>query len=154
MYLGMFALLRIFRRQAGSFSIADLLVIVIIADAAQNGMSDDAKSVTESLLLICTIIFWDFSLDFLGFKSRLFRQVLEPDTLKIVENGKFLRQNMRKEMITVEDIVSQMRQNGIEDISEVKAAFLERDGHFSFIKNESSEKDQPKSNESNKNNVH
>ena len=43
MYLGMFVLLRVFRRQAGSVSIADLLLIVIIADAAQNGMAGEAK---------------------------------------------------------------------------------------------------------------
>ena len=52
MYVGMFALLRIFRRQAGAIGIADLLVIVVIADAAQNGMAGESKSVTEALLLI------------------------------------------------------------------------------------------------------
>jgi uncharacterized membrane protein YcaP (DUF421 family) len=50
MYLAMFVMLRIFRRQAGSFSLADLLVIVIIADASQHGMAGDAKSVTESVV--------------------------------------------------------------------------------------------------------
>lgn len=134
MYLAMFALLRIFRRQAGSVSIADLLVIVIIADAAQNGMAGDSKSVTEALLLISTIIGWDYLLDFLGFKSKLFERILEPEKLKVIENGKYLRRNMRKEMITTDELESQMRQNGIEDISEVKAGYLESDGHFSFIK--------------------
>lgn len=134
MYLVMFALLRIFRRQAGSFSIADLLVIVVIADAAQNGMAGDSKSVTEAVLLIGTIIFWDFLLDWLGFKSKFFGRILEPEKLKVIENGKFLRRNMRKEMITQEEVESQMRQNGIEDLSEVKTASLESDGHFSFIK--------------------
>jgi len=137
MYLAMFVLLRVFRRQAGSVSIADLLVIVIIADAAQNGMAGDAKSVTEALLLICTIISWDYFLDFLGFKSKLLRQVIEPEKLKVIENGKYLRRNMRKEMITTEELESQMRQDGIEDISKVKAGYLESDGHFSFIENES-----------------
>jgi uncharacterized membrane protein YcaP (DUF421 family) len=137
MYLAMFALLRIFRRQAGSIGIADLLVIVVIADAAQNGMAGDSKSITESVLLICTIILWDFFLDWLGFKSKLFERILEPDQLKLIENGKILRRNMRREMITVEELESQMRQNGIEHISEVKIACLESDGHFSFIKKES-----------------
>lgn len=150
MYLAMFALLRIFRRQAGSFSIADLLVIVIIADAAQNGMAGDSKSVTESLLLICTIIFWDYSLDFLGFKSKLFEKILEPEKLKIIENGKMLRRNMRKEMITPEELKSQLRQDGIEDVDEVKMGYLESDGHFSFIKKENKEQ---KSNVRKKTNV-
>ena len=56
MYVGMFALLRIFRRQAGAIGIADLLVIVVIADAAQNGMAGESKSITEALLLISTIV--------------------------------------------------------------------------------------------------
>jgi len=134
MYLTIFALMRIFRRQAGSFSVADLLVVVIIADAAQGGMSDDAKSVTESLVLIVTIIFWDFFLDWLGFKSKFFRKFIEPEKLKVVEDGRYQRENMRREMITAEELSSQMREQGIEDVSEVKIAYLESDGHFSFIK--------------------
>lgn len=134
MYLAIFLLLRFFRRQTGAFSIADLIVIVIIADAAQNGMAGDSKSVTEAILLIGTIIFWDFFLDWLGFKSKFFSNILEPEKIKIIEDGKFLRRNMRREMITDEEATSQMRQNGIEDIGDVKIAYLESDGHFSFIK--------------------
>jgi uncharacterized membrane protein YcaP (DUF421 family) len=155
MYLAMFTLLRIFRRQAGSLTIADLLVVVIIADAAQHGMADDAKSVTESLLLICTIIFWDYMLDFLGFKSKLFQKILEPEKLKVVEDGKLLRENMRKELITTEELMSQMRQNGIEDIEEIKTAHLESDGQFSFIKKSGETEDiQQKSNRKKKKTVH
>jgi uncharacterized membrane protein YcaP (DUF421 family) len=150
MYLAMFTLLRVFRRQAGSFSIADLLVIVVIADAAQNGMAGDSKSVTESLLLIGTIVLWDFFLDWLGFKSKIFERILEPEKLKLIENGKMLRRNMRKEMITPDELESQMRQNGIEDVSEVKLGCLESDGHFSFITKESKEQ---KSNVNKKKNV-
>ena len=149
MYLAMFTLLRIFRRQAGSFSIADLLVIVVIADAAQNGMAGETKSVTEALLLIGTIVVWDFFLDWLGFKSKIFERILEPEKLKLIEDGKFLRQNMRKEMITVGELESQMRQSGIETISEVKTACLESDGHFSFIKKEESGEQQSNSKQKN-----
>ena len=134
MYLFMFGLLRIFRRQAGSIGIADLLVIVVIADAAQNGMAGDSKSITEAVLLISTIIFWDFFLDWLAYKSKFFERILEPQRLKIIKDGRFLRRNMRKEMILQEELESKMRQNGIEDVSEIKIACLESDGHFSFIK--------------------
>ena len=147
MYLAIFALLRVFRRQAGSFSIADLIVIVVIADAAQNGMAGDSKSVTEALLLIGTIIFWDFFLDWLGFKSKFFRKILEPEKLKVIENGRFLRENMRQEMITPEELNSQMREQGIEEIAEVKVAYLESDGHFSFIKKDGESEENNKSNQ-------
>lgn len=141
MYLAIFLLLRIFRRQAGSFSIADLIVIVVIADAAQNGMAGDSKSVTESILLIGTIIFWDFFLDWLGFKSKFFQKIVEPEKLKVIENGRFLRRNMDSEMITTEELESQMREQGIEKVSEVKVAYLESDGHFSFIRKDSGDED-------------
>ena len=151
MYLAMFALLRVFRRQAGSLSIADLLVIVVIADAAQNGMADDSKSVTESLVLICTIVFWDYFLDFLGFKSKIFERVIEPEKLEIIKDGKLLRRNMKKEMLTEDEVLSQMRQNGVEDVGEIKIAYLESDGHFSFIKKDSEDEDsQQKSNRNKK----
>lgn len=134
MYLGLFVLLRIFRRQAGSVSIADLLLIVIIADAAQNGMAGEAKTVTEAFLLIATIIFWDYTLDWLGFRSRVLAHVLEPQPITLVKNGRILHQNLKQEMITIEEVESQLRQQGIETIKEVKECRLEGNGEFSVIK--------------------
>jgi uncharacterized membrane protein YcaP (DUF421 family) len=139
MYLVMFALLRIFRRQAGSIGIADLLVIVVIADAAQNGMAGDSKSVTEAILLIVTIVLWDYILDLLGYRFEFFQRILEPKALPVIKDGKLLRENMKSEMITYDEIMSQMRREGIENISDVKKACLESDGHFSFIKKDTEE---------------
>jgi uncharacterized membrane protein YcaP (DUF421 family) len=134
MYLGMFILLRIFRRQAGSVSIADLLLIVIIADAAQNGMAGEAKSVTEAILLIGVIIFWDYFIDWLGFKSELMSRLVEPKPLMLVKNGRILRRNLESEMITEEELLGQLRQQGVESIDEVKQCCLESGGEFSVIR--------------------
>lgn len=134
LYFVMFAFLRIFRRQSGSIATADLLVIVIIADAAQNGMIGDGKSVTEAVLLIATIFAWNFLFDWLGFNYKFFEKILEPGELQMVKDGAYLWRNMRKEMITKDELESQMRQNGIEDVSELKSACMESDGNFSFIK--------------------
>lgn len=139
MFFVMFVLLRIFRRQAGSIGIADLLVVVVIADAAQNGMAGDSKSVTEAVLLIATIVLWDYVFDLLGYKSKFFERILQPKALAVVKDGKLLRQNMKSEMITYDELMSQMRQQGIEDLSQVKQACLETDGHFSFIKKDGGE---------------
>src|SRR6478672_1295105 len=81
MYLAMYFLLRIFRRQSGNIGIADLLVIVVIADAAQNGMAGDSKSITEALILITTIILWDFFFDWLGYRSVFVGKLLTPKPL-------------------------------------------------------------------------
>lgn len=152
MYLGMFALLRIFRRQAGAVGIADLLVIVVIADAAQNGMAGDSKSITEAVLLISTIVLWNYFLDFLGDKSDFMKRVLEPRELLLIENGKLQRGNMQKEMITYDELISQLRQQGIENVGEVKKCYLESNGSFSVLKKEKDS--EAKGNANKKSSVH
>lgn len=147
MYLGMFTLLRIFRRQAGAIGIADLLVIVIIADAAQNGMAGESKSITEALLLIVTIIAWDWLFDWLGFKSEFMKRLLEPTPLLLIENGKPLKKHLDNEMLTEDDLLGQLREQGVEDISIVKKCYLESNGHFSALTE--SPRKQQKGNETN-----
>ncbi len=133
MYLAMYFLLRIFRRQSGSIGIADLLVIVVIADAAQNGMAGDSKSVTEALILITTIVMWDLFFDWLGFKSVMVSRILEPRPLLLIENGKLLSKNLEKEFMTEDELMSQLRQQGLENADSVKKCYLESNGHFSII---------------------
>src|SRR4029434_10232353 len=67
-YLFLFVLLRLLRRGAGAIGISDLLVVVLIADAAQNAMASEYKSITEGLILVTTIVGWDYFLDWLGYK--------------------------------------------------------------------------------------
>jgi uncharacterized membrane protein YcaP (DUF421 family) len=137
MFFAMYTLLRVFRRQSGQVGIADLLVIVVIADAAQNGMAGDSKSVTEAVILITTIVVWDWFFDWLGFRSAFFSRILEPAGLLLVKDGRMIRKNLEKEMISEEDLMSQLRQQGIEEISEVKQVILESNGHFSVISKDS-----------------
>ena len=134
MYLAMFVLLRIFRRSPGSLGVADLLVIVVIADAAQNGMTGEAKSVTEALVLIGTIIFWNYTIDWLAFRWKWLEEILEPQPLALVKNGRMLRKNMASEMITRDELLGRLREQGIEDISTVKECRLESNGEFSVIR--------------------
>ena len=133
MYLGMYAILRIFRRQAGTVGVADILVIVVIADAAQNGMAGDSRSITEALILILTIVLWDFFLDWLGFKFTFANRWLTPNPLLLIKDGKILKDNLEKEMITDDELFAQLREQGIEDISLVREGYLEANGHFSVL---------------------
>lgn len=135
MFWGMYILLRVFRRQSGSVGIADLLVIVIIADAAQNGMAGDSRSVTEALLLILTIVLWDWVIDWLGFRSAFFSRIFEPQGLLLVKNGRKITRNLESERISDEDLMSQLRQQGVEHLADVKQVILESNGHFSVITN-------------------
>ena len=95
MFFAMYTLLRVFRRQSGQVGIADLLVIVVIADAAQNGMAGDSKSVTEAVLLITTIVIWDWFFDWLGFQiDVLFANSRAAGPAVLVKNGRMIRRKI------------------------------------------------------------
>src|SRR5689334_18294197 len=94
MYLGLFAVLRfVGRRQAGNFGPADLLVIVLIADAAQNGLGKEYTSVTEGLTLVLTIVGWEYFIDWLKYRYPILRHVLAAPSLTLIENGRINHAN-------------------------------------------------------------
>lgn len=133
-YLALFLMLRlVLKRQSSNLSVTDLLVIVLIADAAQNAMSSDYKSITDGLLLVGTIVFWDFLLDWIGYRFPFIGRFIRPEALPLVKDGKILYKNMRKELITQEELLSQMRVSGCEKIDDVKCAYMEGDGRISII---------------------
>jgi uncharacterized membrane protein YcaP (DUF421 family) len=135
MFLVLFAILRFMgRRQAGHFGPADLLVIVLIADAAQNALGAEYRSVTEGALLVLTIVVWDYVIDWTAWRFPVLRPLLRSPSLKLIENGRILRKNLRAEMLSLDELVSQLREEGIEDVKDVKVARLEGDGRLSVIK--------------------
>jgi uncharacterized membrane protein YcaP (DUF421 family) len=135
MYLSLVFILRfVMKRRTGSLSVADLLVLVVIADAAQNAFSKEYRSLSEGLVLILTIVGWDYTLDRLGYKYRAFRDFLHASPLLLVEDGKLLKRNMARESLTNDELMSHLRQQGVENIKEVRAAYLEDDGQISVIR--------------------
>lgn len=133
MYLGMLILMRLLRRQKGALNTADLLVLIVIADAAQNGMASEYTSLTEGLFLVGTIFLWDYGLDILAYRWPRFRRVLHEPPLALITNGRLQHHNLRREMLTKEDVLEQLRERGIDDIRRVKQCCLEADGHFSVV---------------------
>lgn len=135
MYLSLFLILRfVMLRQSSTIGIADILVVVLIADAAQNGFSKEYKSVTEGVLLVLTIVFWNTFLNWLSYRFRIFERLLAPPPLRLIDNGKMDRNNMRKQFITEDELRGELRQQGIQDMAEVKQANLEANGEISVVK--------------------
>jgi uncharacterized membrane protein YcaP (DUF421 family) len=134
MYLGIFALMRILRRETGEIGMADILVVVLIADAAQNAMANDYESITDGLFLVVVIIGWSFVLNWLAFQFPRFEGLVHPPPLPLVEAGKLNRRNMRREFVSEEELMSHLREEGVEDVANVKRAALEGDGHISVVK--------------------
>src|SRR5262245_31716058 len=92
-YLFLFFILRILRRESGAIGISDLLLIVIIADAAQNAMSSDYKSVTDGIILVGTIAGWDYFLDWISYRFPSVRPLLRSAPLLLIKDGLVQRRN-------------------------------------------------------------
>jgi uncharacterized membrane protein YcaP (DUF421 family) len=134
MYLLILAGFRVFRRDAGSLSVSDLLVVVLIADAAQNGMAGNYRSITEGIVIVATIFAWNYALDWLAFNSPFFYWLLNPPSLMLIRNGRIQYGNLRTALMTIEDLLEQLRERGIEDVTGVKECSMESDGRISVIK--------------------
>jgi uncharacterized membrane protein YcaP (DUF421 family) len=134
MYLLLLAGLRVFRREPGSLGIADLLVVVIIADAAQNALSGQYTSVTEGAVLVATIFGWDFLLDWLAYRYRWMHRLLHPKPLLLVVDGKVQWKNLKSELLTEADLMEQLREQGVARLDEVRRCYVESDGQLSVLR--------------------
>jgi uncharacterized membrane protein YcaP (DUF421 family) len=135
MYWFLFAMFRfVMRRDVGAIGIADVLLIVIIADASQNAMSDQYESITEGVVVVGTLIFWNVATNWLSFKFRPFEKFAEPRPLLLIREGRVLEGNLRREMMTRDELLSKLRQHGVERPEQIRWAYMESDGQISVGK--------------------
>ena len=136
-YLGIFALMRfVLKREAGTVGLPDLLMTVLIADAAQNAMASDYHSITEGVVLITTIVWWNYILDWLGHRFPRVERLLHPPPVPLITDGRLLRRHMQQELVTEEELMSHLRQQGIANLAQVQKAYMEGDGQISIISRE------------------
>jgi uncharacterized membrane protein YcaP (DUF421 family) len=141
-YLFLFLLFRfVVHRDIGSMTVSDLLVLVIIADASQNAMSNEYKSLTDGGVVILTIVGWSALLNYLSFHYKIVRKLVVPRPVLIVKDGVKQKTNLKHEKITDDELGEILREHQIEDISEVKRAYLEADGQVTVLKKKKSDDD-------------
>ena len=126
----------VLRRDVGSIGIADVLLLVLIADASQNAMSGGYETITDGAILVSTIVGWNWFLDWASFHSKAVRRIVEPPALWLVRNGQVHHRNLRREFISMDELQAQLRLNGVEDLAKVRSARMESDGQISVIKKE------------------
>ena len=133
-YIALFLMLRfVMKRQTGGIGVTDVLVIVMIADAAQNAMAGEYKSIIDGILLVAVILFWDFVINWLTFHVPWFAEALDPRPVQLIKHGRILRTNLRRELITPDELDAQLRLQGVDDHRNVKCAFMESDGKISVV---------------------
>jgi uncharacterized membrane protein YcaP (DUF421 family) len=141
-YFTIFVLLRVvLRGRTSAVAMSDLLVIVLIADAAQNAMAAEYHTITDGLVLVATIVLCSFTVDWVAYRSERVRHFVHPERKPLVVNGRVIRTALQEELITEDELQTQLRLNGIERLEDVKAAYLEGNGEVSVIKRESGAED-------------
>ena len=135
MYWFLFLLLRfVLRRDTGSAGISGILFVVLLGDAAQNAMIGQGHTVGDGGVLIATLAAWNLLLDWLGIHLKFVARLTEAPPVLLVRHGRMVDRNMRRQLITREEIEAKMRAEGLESFDQIKAMYLEGDGAFSVIK--------------------
>jgi uncharacterized membrane protein YcaP (DUF421 family) len=131
-YLTLYFMLRVvLKRESGSTGVTDLLVIVLLADAAQNAMSGGYTSITDGVVLVATIIGWSWLLNLIAYVSPRTARIIRPKPLLLVRNGRTLPQNMRRELLTDDELMANLREQGVKRLEDVAAVYMEADGRLS-----------------------
>jgi uncharacterized membrane protein YcaP (DUF421 family) len=138
-YLLVFLFTRVLgRRELSTLQPLDFILLVVIGDLIQSGVTQNDLSVTGVAIVVCTIGIMQVVLSYLGYRFRRMRPILQGEPIVLVDNGQIVDRNMRRERLTFDDLAEKARLSEIGSISEIKWAVLETNGDISFIKQSSS----------------
>ena len=120
------------RRTTGELGAMDLVLILLLAEVASNALGD-FTSIGDGLIMFLVFMACSYGVNQLTYHVTFMQKLFEHAPVQIIKDGKILLKNMRKELITRDELIANLRENGIEQISEVKKAYVESEGNISFI---------------------
>ena len=121
------------RRELSTMEPFDLILLIVTGDLVQQGVTQSDYSLTGALTVIATIALLTVALSYVSFKVPRLRPVLEGEPLVLVQDGEIIERNLRRERITVEELLAGARQQQIASLAQVRFAVLETNGAISFI---------------------
>jgi uncharacterized membrane protein YcaP (DUF421 family) len=121
------------RRELSSLGAIDLVLLIVLGDAIQQGLTQDDYSVTGAMIAVSTIALMQVSLSYVGFRFRRLRPMLEGEPIVIVQDGHVIERNLRRDRITLDEVQEQARQQQIGSLTDVAWAVLEPNGKISFL---------------------
>jgi uncharacterized membrane protein YcaP (DUF421 family) len=121
------------RRELSSMTPFDLVLLIILGDAIQQGLTQDDYSVTGAILAVATMATMQVLTSYLSFRSRRARKILEGEPIVVVERGRLVEHNLVRERMTADEVAEEMRQQQISSLDQVEWGILEANGSISFI---------------------
>ena len=133
-FLFVFVLTRLVgRRELNSLEPFDLILLVVVGDLVQQGVTQNDESLTGALLAISTIGLLTVAFSYLSFRFKTLRPILNGEPIVLVENGEVIEGNLHRQRLTREEIGAEARLEGIRAIEDVRWAILETNGRISFV---------------------
>jgi uncharacterized membrane protein YcaP (DUF421 family) len=133
-YFGLIVALRLFgKRQIGQFTIFDLVLILLVANAVQPAMTGPDNSLLGGLIIIGSLVAVDGAVGLARARIPFVNQLLEPRPTVLAEDGEWQKKAMEEQDVTLEDGEMALREHGIADIEDVELAVLEADGSISVV---------------------
>ena len=133
-FLGLMLLFRVIgRREAGGLGITDLLVVLLVVDASSSGLLGGSETLGDSAILVLTVVFWSVLIDALSWRWPGMGTLFKAPPRPIIQDGRLNHRAMRRELMSAEELESQLRLHGIHEISEVERAFIEPNGMVSIV---------------------
>ena len=126
------------RRELSSLEPFDLILLIVLGDAVQQGLTQDDYSLTGAYLEIGTIAILQVAVSYANFRFPKLRPVLDGEPIVVVQDGKPIEKNLRRERVTIEDLAAAARKQSIAKIDDVQWAVMETSGAISFIKKQDS----------------
>jgi uncharacterized membrane protein YcaP (DUF421 family) len=125
------------KRELGSLQPFDLILLIVLGDALQQGLTQDDYTLTGAFLVVGTIAVLQVFVSWLSYRFPRARPILEGEPVIILQDGKPIERNLKRERLSVEDIAEEARKQSIAHLEDVRFAVLETGGTISFIKKSS-----------------
>ena len=121
------------KRELGSLQPFDLILLIVLGDALQQGLTQDDYSLTGAVLVVGTLAVLQVLVSWLSYRFARLRPLLEGDPIVVLQDGKVIERNLRRERLTVEELAEAARGQQIAHLADVRFAILETSGTISFI---------------------
>jgi len=122
------------RRELGTLAPFDLILLVVVGDLVQQGVTQSDYSLTGTLIVLSTLAVLIVATSYASFRSPRIQRVFEGEPIVLVEHGELVEANMRRQRMTADELAAEARLQGIAALSGVRFAVLETSGEISFIK--------------------
>ena len=121
------------KRAVGQFTPFDLILLILIGNAVQNGINGGDNSLTGAAIMATTLVALNYLVAFVTSRSRAAEKVVEGVPVVLARDGRLFRSVLRRELVSEDDFREALRMNGVEDVTGVQLALLETNGSISVV---------------------